>query len=38
MIAGRDAPVTVTSVPTGSVPAVHPLVSVLPLVLEQCAA
>ena len=38
MVPGRDAPVTCTCVPTGNEPDVHPFVSVLPPVPEQCAA
>jgi hypothetical protein len=37
-VPGLLAPSTVTGVPTGSVPAVQPFVSVLPPVPAQCAA
>src|SRR5437667_10260009 len=38
MVPGRPAPVTVTAVPSGSDPDVHPLVLVAAPVPEQCAA
>src|SRR3954451_19866611 len=38
IVPGFEAPVTSTGVPTGSVPAEQPLVSVLPPVPAQCAA
>ena len=37
-VPGLPAPSTSTGVPTGSVPALQPLVSVLPPVPAQCAA